>query len=515
MLQADGVSTDGSRQEGQRGEGSGVMKRLRRIVSDWCLRGMDFAGWHYGPTLLLALWAYWRHPVVLLATVGAWTVFAAGSDARALKLSASSLACAVKLAYRRCYLRINWNRICESAGATEKWAVPHGNTTVNELRFPKLKHRHFWSVHHWRYRIRRTPTGIVFYVDGTRIGRNPEGFEGTVCASIASSMKARGVMVDAHPVFPTLTKIGLIYVDPFKQLITADSLGFSQEPGVVPVGRDSHGAVLYKNLRMASLLVGNLGSGKSSEVWTMLKGLIEQAMPFRLRLADPKGGMEFSEMRGRAYDYEDNPTQLHEFLGRALVALAIRQREMSAAGYRKWDPSDPKFPIDRFPLDIMVIDELVTFILMMKNAKITINGTAYDAKDAFIIYMTQIRAAGFTVIACSQLAQKAILELLRDLFTYKTCLRVGSAEIVRMVLDDAKQYPAHKISTEGAEGVGYIDLGTGPVKYRAGYVNDKERTVITELTAVMTQKCRELEKNTIMPKVIELDMPGEGTEEAA
>jgi hypothetical protein len=326
-------------------------------------------------------------------------------------------------------------------------------------------------------------------VDGTTVGMPLEAFEGKAGAAIGSTQKARDTIVKPHPKYGYMTTISLIYRDPFDVIIRPSDLPVSMVKGVVNVGRDSFGGVVTKDVRLAQLKVGNLGSGKSSETWTTLDSLIKQNLPMRVRFADPKGGMEFSIMAKKAYDYEADPTELDKFLGRALADLAKRQSEMAALGWTNWEPNNPDFPLEKFPLDVMVIDELVTFIDMMDDAKIKINGKEYKAIKAFRIYLTQIRAAGFTVDASSQLAQKEVIGVLRDLFTYKTCLRVGSAEIVRIVLGDPKLYPAHQLPPgDENSGIGYTDSGEGPMKYRAVLLSKKERTGVADAIGEMSKQ---------------------------
>lgn len=486
------------------------MKRLRKTVSAWCLRGLQSVAWHPGPTLLLALWAYWRYPMALLCVVGAWTAAAAGFDARALKLSASSLACAVKLAYRRCYLRIFWDRrICKSACVEEMRKVPHGNTTTVELHHPKLLHRHFWSLHHWRYRIRRTPTGIVFFVDGTPVGRNPEGFEGAPAASISSSMKAKDVTVVPHPTFEHITMFYLTYLAPFVAPVDHTEIPVCAQSGTVYVGKDERRALVSLNMLMHHLFVGASRSGKSSKVWMALKGLLDQGLPFLVWTMDPKGGVEFFNLEGKAFVYEDNVLKCTTFIENALKYLKIRQDEMKAAGERKWKPGD-----NRWPLVVIVIDELITFRGFLKKQKIKISGQEVAAEEALAFLLTQGLGIGFMCIACSQAGQKELIGVVRDLFSTITCFRVPSDEMVRAVGLNPKIHRAHKIPFgDQFAGQAYMVTEEGPiVHYRAGWCPDEERDRIAEGIGVWSQKYWAEKVKIAAVTELALDLKTEDTE---
>jgi hypothetical protein len=403
-----------------------------------------------------------------------------------LKLDVLELLATIKSAYRRTAVRLTWVSTMQRAKLYETVHIEESlhslRSTPGGRKVPRLKR---WG----RARIRYTPCGLVLTVDGSRIGAGVDAFEGEQALVLKSKWRALDIAVAPSARLPYLTELRVIFTDPFADIIRPSQLPAPPLPptGVCTIGKDSDGRWVAKDARRASLIAGSPGAGKSSECWALLHELVRQQLPFRVRVYDPKGGQEFFDLADKAYRYEANPTAWCAFLEEALAAMAAQQASLKAAGHRKWTPQVSKLaPLtigEQWPLDVMIIDELVTVIAMMAGAenKVTINGKKVPALKAFLVYLSQCRAAGFTVIACTQLTQKEAIGLIRDLFAYVTCLRVGSDEMVKTILGNPKTYPAHQIPVGDAyAGIGYMqDLKTGqPIKYRAFYLEDDERAEV-------------------------------------
>lgn len=433
-------------------------------------------------------WWMWVAGVLLL-------ILSLGPDALT---RASSLTNLLKLAYRRTRIRLVWTSAMMRAKLfeIEHIADMHSlRSTPGGKKVPKL---YRWG----RKRIRVTRTGLVLTVDGSRIGAGPSAFEGEQAPILCAKWQARDLIVSAHPRWPWLTQLRVIFVDPFAEVIRPSGLPHPPKLGLVVVGKDSDHEPVIKDVRLSHLVAGSPGAGKSSECWMVLWSLVKQGLPFRTRVYDPKGGQEFFDMADKAYRYEANPTKWCEFLEEALSAMAAQQAALKAAGIRKWLPGD-----ERFPLDVMIIDELVTVIAMMAGAenKVTINGKKVPAIKAFQVYLSQGRAAGFTVIACTQLAQKEAIGVVRDLFAYVTCLRVGSDDMVRTILGDPKLYPAHQIPPgDEHAGVGYMSTDRGPLKYRSAYLEDDERATVAEAIGKWSRKYWSSTKHSKTPITLDL-----------
>lgn len=412
-----------------------------------------------------------------------------GSDSRS---RLSSLADCVKFAYRRVWIWACFRTTMLQAGLYKTTHVEDtgGHKPPGHRTTPKL-------YHCGRKRMRRLPMGVALTVDGTKAGYGHEGFEGETIHTMKAKFKCRDVVISAHPKWPWLTYLQLIFGDPFAKIITPAMLPASDKDWHVVVGLDSMGRPVLKDLRLPHLIAGGKGAGKSTECWRILQALVELAIPFLVSVFDPKGGMEFIDLRGKAHRYEANPTAWPDFLRRCMNDLAERMAALKEAGYKKCPLNDP-----RFPLQVMVIDELLTVIAMMKGRKIKVGGQEVPAMEAFMVYLSQCRAAGFTVIACTQLTQKEAIGVIRDLFDYVTCLRVASPEMVRAVLGDSNLYPAHQIpADEEHSGIGFMVIETGAIKYRSAWVDDKARAIVADGVEWWTRKLADMD-NEVDPQIL-------------
>jgi hypothetical protein len=219
-------------------------------------------------------------------------------------------------------------------------------------------------------------------------------------------------------------------------------------------------------------------------VWTTLKALREAGIPFRLRVFDPKGGLELGDLAEAAFRYESLPSRWPTFLAQACEALKVRQEIM-----RKMSMNNGTTvrkiaePTEEFPLDLMLIDELVTVLAFSRgqDAKIRVWGSEMSAKEAFTVYLSQIRASLGSCIALSQLGEKNILGPARGMFPYISCLRVGPTEkeLVDILLGQGAHnaYPAHELDANDPNmaGRGWVRSKGGVIMYRAAFMDDDER----------------------------------------
>ncbi|MEV0725987.1 FtsK/SpoIIIE domain-containing protein [Micromonospora purpureochromogenes] len=336
-----------------------------------------------------------------------------------------------------------------------------------------------------RGRIRQTPLGVSIEVDAGSVSAGPADVRGKA-DKLRAGFRCRDVKVKDLGGGKHLWT--LTYDDPFRRIIRVAELPAPSKRLNVVVGVDEDGVPIEKDLRLPNLIVGMQGAGKSSEVWATLHGLQESGIPHRVRVFDPKGGQEFGELEAAAYYYERNPTKWPQFLEHAIRGMEVRQAALRKAGLRKnpftWEN----------PLDLMVIDELLTVLAMSSgSAKVKVGGTAIKASDAFMVFLSTARAAGYGLLACSQLSQKSTIGDIRDLFGYVTCLRVNTDDIVNTILGPgaAKAYPAHELpKTEGTAGIGFFATETGIRKYRAGYLNDRERARVVRRMKADTERFR-------------------------
>lgn len=407
----------------------------------------------------------------ITGAIVAWSAAAAGSvywGGREQRQSLAILHSSAKFRKRKRLIRRRWVTVMTDASLGK--AAVEGGTTK---RLPKAG------------RVRPTPLGLSVEVDAGSVSASPADVRGKA-DKLRAGFRCRDVKVKDLGRGKHLWT--LTYDDPFRRIIPIAGLPAPSKPMQVVVGLDEDGHAIEKDLRLPNLIVGMQGAGKSSEVWSTLHGLQESGIPHRVRVFDPKGGQEFGELEDSAYYYERNPTRWPQFLEHALRGMEVRQAALRKAGLRKnpftWE----------HPLDLMVIDELLTVLAMSSGqTKVTVGGKQIKASDGFLIYLSTARAAGYGVLACSQLSQKSTIGDIRDLFGYVTCLRVNSDEIVNTILGPgaAKAYPAHELpKTEGTAGIGFFATETGIRKYRAAYPNDRERARVVRRMKADTERFR-------------------------
>jgi len=383
-----------------------------------------------------------------------------------------SLQDVAKYRKRRRLVRRRWVTVMTDAGLA-KAATDGGQVK----RLPKAR------------RIRRTALGVSVTVDGSPVSAGPAAFRAHA-DKLQHGFRCREVKI--YPA-GSMIRLDLQWENPFKHTINFDDLPTSKPRSTthVGIGLNSDGDVVAKDLRLPNLIVGAKGSGKSSELWAILYALVKAGIPFRLRVFDPKGGQEFVELEQVAWYYERNPTHWASFIERAGRAMSARQVSLRAQGIR-----DLKQFTDEHPLDIMLIDELLTALAFgAGTAKVKMDGQSIKAEQALMVYLSTCRSAGFTVLALSQLGEKNVIGPIRGLFDYATCLRVGQTEteLVDMILGNgaSKAYPAHELSpTRDTAGIGWMRTEKGVEKYRAAYLTDHQRRQLVRDIGAMTARLR-------------------------
>lgn len=390
-----------------------------------------------------------------------------GSEARA---HASTLLKTVRFSYRRSRIKRKWRRVMLNAELsqierTEMGDLKHG---ASHRVVPKLMVR----------KITPVPMGLVAVADGRKTGHGVDAF-GTKLNMICTGMGCRSATLRQDPEAPWLAQLRLLYDDPFRNIIRASDLPSASSKDKYVVGFDEDGEAVEKGYWLSQLIVGAPGAGKSSEGWRKLQALVEHKVPFRLRIYDPKG--EFFNLEDKAYYYAQN--NFVKFLQDAMYALEARKSALRGLGFREVSTNDPGFPLADFPLDFMLIDEFINALVSVDNKPvIRWEGDKLAPKDAMLVYLSQLRSLNAIVDAYTQVPQKEIIGLSRDTFGYKSLMRVGSAEAVRIVFpveDAAKQYPAHMIPPDKAHaGIAFTDIDGEIIKYRGAYLTDIERDVV-------------------------------------
>jgi hypothetical protein len=426
----------------------------------------------------LITWSHIAFAVIVLAVLA----FGTNGGATIRRERIVSLQAVGQFHKRRRRVRQRWVKVWANAGLIRPALTPGG-----ERRLPALKgvvpHRDGVTIYVHGEEVAVGTTEVIAHAREITETVGARTLRVTKPAEASSRVRRR----------TDLLHITLKFQDPFpRRPIRLSELPPPSEPGKVVIGMDEEHQGLEKSLFLPSLIVGAPGSGKSTEVWTTLRALRLAKIPFRLRVFDPKGGLELGDLREAAFRYESLPSRWPAFLTAACEALRIRQEIMAKRGIRKAEISD------EFPLDLMLIDELVTVLAFSRgqDAKVRIWGQEMSAKEAFTVYLSQIRASLGSCIALSQLGEKQILGPARGMFPYISCLRVGPTEkeLVDILLGQGAHnaYPAHELdpSDPNMAGRGWVRTKAGVTAYRAAFMDDEERAAEAKEIAKATAHYR-------------------------
>jgi S-DNA-T family DNA segregation ATPase FtsK/SpoIIIE len=173
------------------------------------------------------------------------------------------------------------------------------------------------------------------------------------------------------------------------------------------------------------LLAGVTESGKSSVLWSLLRGLAPAIRDGTVVVwvLDPKGGMELGPgealfARFCAEDFE----AMADMLDEAVAVMQARTRRCRQTGTRLHVPTREE------PLILVVIDEVATLTAYQPDAKLRTR----MARSVGLL-LSQGRGPGVSVLAALQDPRKEVLGL-RDLFPTRVALQLDEADQVDMVL---------------------------------------------------------------------------------
>lgn len=204
-----------------------------------------------------------------------------------------------------------------------------------------------------------------------------------------------------------------------------------------------------------SLLIGgDQGSGKSNTIWAMLARLIQDEIPFKIRVIDPVGGVELDELEHSPFtrEYIDNPRNAAQCARKFASDFENRLKWMKAKGIRRHVPT-----LDQ-PLEILIIDELLPLKELLSQG----------VQGPFGEVLATGRKGCFVVWANTQLGQKDVVGPVRDLFQQRICHRTKTDDLTDAVLGTgATQAGAecHRLSLPG-EGYVYTDELSTYVEFR-------------------------------------------------
>jgi hypothetical protein len=416
-------------------------------------------------------------------------LFAAFSDPSAAGTAALTLARRVQFGIRRSYLHRRAHPIMLNAGLkkpTTSNLTLHGPSQYETP--PVIKRL-----------TRQTKYGMTLVFDGSKQGYDDWDFD-----KVAHTLKSKfsgtllkgrikllgsckDLFIEPDKRVEHFIRCDIIYIDPFATVITTDMLPPPSSPDYVVKGLDERGRGVEQSFRLSQLISGESDSGKSTNVRMQLLGQVRSGNAFLVMAFDPKK-QEYVDIKDKAWYYQGD-RDIHGFLKRCLQVLEQRQQDMAALGLTDYPSND-----SRLPRIFMLFDELITALAAQdkKDRSIKFDGGSYNAEGAFMELLSTGRSAGITCIACTQLMNKTILDVLRDLFPYKTYLRQPSIDSTRICFpgeNQARMYPAHALAKDGSTaGVGWTEKEGQIIKFRTAKPSAAERQEVADGIERWTKK---------------------------
>ena len=294
----------------------------------------------------------------------------------------------------------------------------------------------------------------------------------------------------------------LEYGQHLRRIIGLEDVPQASHPDKISFGITELGGPLELFWYLSILLGGVTGSGKSGGIWALLAALLEQGIPFTVRIVD-QDGIEFQVFR-MAQDspivrvYEDNLERLGltgdprrgqggrgaraadadardargEFWTQILTDLQRRMR-LIPPGQRFWNILPGGDPVNG--LDVTIVDELIPFVPQLQALKTD------HASSQLNIRGRKPRMVGWYA------TQNALAEVLgpwRDLVAQRVAYRTTSRFMTDSILGPGATElgaKAHELEPGVDNGVCYLrDTGGGFISGRSAWIPDEDMVTIAQ-----------------------------------
>ena len=288
---------------------------------------------------------------------------------------------------------------------------------------------------------------------------------GKVSDRLCQTFGAHDCRVRSVPGRPHEIEAWFLINDPLQQVIRPHEHEVPVRLDGLPVGLGEDGKV-YRLQLLGShlLLVGEMGSGKSSVIWSIVYQLAPAIADGTVELwgIDPKamelaaGEPLFTHM---AYaDPEDYAQTLED------AVVVMRERQVRLRGVtRLHQPSQDE------PLIVILIDELAALSYVNER------DVRRRIENALGLLLSQGRAVGVSVVGAIQDPRKEVLPA-RDLFPVRVGLRLSESDVVRLVFSPGARDRGARCDEipHSLPGVGFVEVDglPEPVRVRFAYVTD-------------------------------------------
>ncbi|MGH9117909.1 MAG: FtsK/SpoIIIE domain-containing protein [Acidimicrobiales bacterium] len=297
--------------------------------------------------------------LAIVAAVGVWRLGWPGSFHRVVMGR-------VRASQRRCWYRQHWTALMIGHGL--------GRQRKDKTTVPRLRRR--IGCGPWLDRLWIRPL----------VGQSVEDWEKeTEALAMALGVRECRVAIER----PGLLRLEVVLADPLAAVVPALPVGWRVNLAAIPVGITEDGRPWTIRLTANHVLVaGVTGAGKSSVVWSLIRGVaaLVRAGVVKLWGVDPKGGMELGAGRALFTRFAGGDLDgMVELLEDAVAAM--RGRAARYAGVRRTHQANVSEP-----LLVVVVDEMAFLTAYVGDNKLRDR-----ANKALAVLLTQGRAVGVCV----------------------------------------------------------------------------------------------------------------------
>ncbi|HEX6239144.1 MAG TPA: FtsK/SpoIIIE domain-containing protein [Acidimicrobiales bacterium] len=302
------------------------------------------------------------------------------------------------------------------------------------------------------------------------VGQQPADWERRSDA-LAHAFGARSCLVRPRPGRPGYLDLRIGRQDPLAQVVPALPIPGADAVDLdgVPVGVTQDGAPWRLALAGGAhtLVAGETGAGKSSVIWSLLRGLAPaiEAGWVQVWACDPKGGMELAPGAPLFSRLAYRPEAMVELLEHAAAWMEARCDRLRGVT-RVHTPSVEE------PALVVLVDELAHLTAYGPDPALRRRAIA-----ALALLLSAGRAPAVTVVGALQDPRKDVLSI-RDLFPVRVALRMVEAQQTKLVLGDGAhdRGAACELIPRALPGVGYVLLDGDhyPTRVRSAWVSDDD-----------------------------------------
>jgi S-DNA-T family DNA segregation ATPase FtsK/SpoIIIE len=300
------------------------------------------------------------------------------------------------------------------------------------------------------------------------VGQQPTDWERRSDA-LAHAFGARSCRVELVPGRPGYLHLNFGRQDRLIDIVNPLPIPEQVDLAAVPVGVTEDGETwcLAISGGAHTLIAGSTGSGKSSVLHALLRGLAPAIRDGLVQVwaVDPKGGMELAPGAPLFAQFAYRPHDMVELLEQAAWTMHDRANRLRGL-VRVHTPTVAE------PAIVVLVDELAQLSSYEPDAQLRRRATA-----ALSLLLSQGRGPAVTVIAAMQDPRKDIVAF-RDLFPVRLALRMVEPEQTDMVLGKGARNrgAACELIPRALPGIGYqvLDGEQHPTRVRAAWISDHD-----------------------------------------